>query len=302
MRKLLPFALFCLPLFTVSGFAQSRSEIDRLVYQRLREIKPKNTRTAKYSILMPKAGSPLPENLDLNIVYKIGHYAWEIGALRFGLSSKEDTVAITKLTHNSVLPFYREWTDRKEEFHVQRATIPKADFYRLLVTALMFYDADIARTPVEFMGCGSSGDGTLMFEVSGSFVGKDRDRWTRQGNGNIVGDITGRTKCGYDEVRDTLFWEVFDEYLKANVTFTNAERSEVEDLLIARLSDNPIADNYKDYFRRSLLVDLLGEFGTSKSIPALERAGEAKLEGNWQKYLREDVENSTRKIQQRARE
>lgn len=300
MKKLLPFALLCLPLFCLCGFAQSRAEIDRVVYEKLHQIKPKNTRDAKYSIVLPKSEAQLPADLRLDIVYKIGHYQWELGTLRFERSSNDETVAITKLTHSSAFDFYRQWSLGEDKSAVLRATMPKADFGRLLRTALRFYEADIVRKPMELMGCGSSGDGTFIFSLAGTVAGRNGESLSKKGNGQIVGDILHRTECGYDEVRDTLFWEVFDDYLKANVLFVELEQYLVEGLLIARLTDEPISDNYLDYFRRLLLVHLLGAFGTTKSIPALERASESNLEDTWKKHLREDAEDSTRKIQARS--
>lgn len=300
MKKLLPYALLCLPLFCLSGLAQSRAEIDRVVYEKLQQIKPKNTREAKYSIVLPKSEAKLPADHQLDIVYKIGHYQWELGALRFERSSNDEMVAITKLTHSSAFGFYREWSPGEDKSAVLRATMPKADFGWLLRTALRFYEADIVRKPLDMMGCSSSGDGTFMFNLAGTGENKNRGPLSKKGNGRIVGDILHRAECGYDEVRDTLFWEVFDNYLKANVLFVEMEQYRVEDLLLDRMNDQPIADNYLDYFRRSLLVHILGDVGTERSLPALQHAGDANLDDSWKKHLREDAENSSRKIRART--
>jgi hypothetical protein len=293
--------IFLILCVTVSVFSQSQKQIDQTVLRKLQEIKPKNTRTVQYRIVVPKKIIKLPQDMQLNIVYKLGHYKWELVALRFESKSNSDLVTVSKMLHSSAFPFYREMVPGKDEYKVQTGTLSKKEFNRLVLTAIKFYNSNIIRRPESFIGCSSSGDGLVVFNLFDRTNEPKLFLKSDKGDGSLVGGISERTECGFEEVIDTLFCEVFYDYLKDKQIFVDLEKEQAESLLTARSLEPPITDNYRDYFRQALLFELLGEFGSEKAIPVLEKiVKESKLEDEWKKNLVWDLEDATLKIKARA--
>ena len=292
------FALFGCPRYT---FAQHPASIEQQVLKRLKEIKPKDSKEHVYRIVAPLKPLILPPSLRLDLVYKIGHYRWSLVALRFERKTGEPFVDVSQTVFRSALPFWKEATEVKDSYVVRHDRLRVQEFDDLLSLAYALYKADIKSRYIgpanQFSGSitGSSSDGDILVELIDTAI---TPRIIIRDSGTLaVGDLSERVAGGFDYVRTHLFWEVFHNHfqnhpLKEEVVGSNATK-----LLIPRLNEPPISDDYRDYFRLSLYVRVLAELGEPEAIPTLQNIGQkARLKGNWSEYLKEDIGKAIEKI------
>jgi len=70
--------------------AQNSNSVRQEVINRLKKIKPPDSAKYIYKLTVPQKMPDLPENLRLDIIYKIGHYEFQYVALRFEREKGKD--------------------------------------------------------------------------------------------------------------------------------------------------------------------------------------------------------------------
>ena len=282
-------------------FAQQPASIQRQVLKRLTEIKPKDSKEHVYRIVAPLKPLSLPASLRLDLVYKIGHYRWSLVAFRFERKKGEPFVDVSQTFYRSALPFWKEATKAKDSYGVRHGRLRVQEFDDLLYLAYALYKADIES---KYIGpanrisgsiTSSSGDGDILVELIDRAI---TPRIIIRDSGTLaVGDLSERVVAGFDYVRPQLFWEVFHTHFKNHPLTEEVIGSDAAKLLIPRLNEPPISDDYTDYFRLSLYIRVLAELGEPEAVPALKNIGQkARLKGNWSEYLKEDIAEAIEKI------
>src|SRR4030095_3375929 len=104
-------------------FAQQPLSIDQQVLKRLNEVKPKNSKHWVYHIVAPPTPLRLPASLQLDLVYKIGHYRWSLVAFRFERKEEEPFVDVSQVVFQSALPFWKERIDLTDSYGVKRGKL-----------------------------------------------------------------------------------------------------------------------------------------------------------------------------------
>jgi hypothetical protein len=280
---------------------QQPDSIRRQVLKRLTAIKPKDTKERVYRIVAPLRPSRLPASLRLDLVYKIGHYQWSLVAFRFERKKDEPFVDVSQVVFRSALPFWKEAVTVTDSYGVMLGRLKVQEFDDLLSLAYALYKADIKS---EYIGpanrisgsiAGSSGDGVILAELIDT---ASTPRIIMRESGTLaVGDLSRRVIGGFDYVRLHLFWEVFHTHFRNHPPTELVVGSNAAKLLISRLSEPPISDDYKDYFRLSLYVRVLAELGEPEATTALKDISEkASLKDNWGEYLREEIGKAIERI------
>lgn len=289
-------------LLAVASFSATPQSlaIKREVAAKLKSIKPHNSEDYVYRVTLPKRLPRLPGSLRLDLIYKLGHYEWDLVALRFEKSRGARTVSVSQITHSSAFPFIKEVTHAKDTYSVKHGTISTTDFERLFTFANTLYHANIERRQIgpperyRVSYSSSSSDGTILLQVTET--GKSTPLISASGTLH-VGDLSERVISGYENVRVHLFWEVFFDFLKSHDLFADTPPEDALNSLIARLAEPPLVNDYRDYFRQSLYVEVLGEIGNEKAVSALEStARNTRLEEDWKKYLKQDISAAIEKI------
>jgi hypothetical protein len=294
--------------------AQSWSSVRSDIVKELTALKPKNTSRYVYDVRVPIRPRAIPANVRVDIVYKDGHYDFEYVALRFERLEGEPQVKISYFSYGSALAFWREYSKSKKDTYIAKlGTMPVAEFDRLLTRAFAYYDSEIAETyvppkPVKrngkwYLGGGmsgssrswSSGDGSVVVAVSS---GKDS---IIRADASLYGDdLKSRMDNGYEEIRATLFWKLFHDRVTTSVLLREIPKANIENLAIARLNEPPQANTYRDYFGQAVFVELLGEFGTAKSLETLKRVSfDSGLDPDWHEHIQRDVSDAVKKISSR---
>jgi hypothetical protein len=300
--SVLMMVMIILPGLTFTSVsAQQTASIRRDVAQRLKSIKPKDTKEYVYRVKVPVKPLRLPSSLRLDLVYKIGHYQWDLVALRFERSGGSPFVNISQVVFSSAFPFIKEDSKIKDSYSVKVGRLSVQEFDQLLSLAYTLYRSNIERKYIGtsnrngFSMTSSSGDGTIILQLtktspsSSSIISE---------SGTLhAGDFSARVTSDYEYVRVHLFWQVFHEYLKTHSILHDMDKEQAVDLLIARLKEPPMADDYKDYDRQALYVHTLGELGSARAIQTLEHiAQNTGLEENWSGFLKQDVSEAIEKI------
>lgn len=294
------------PAFASMSALQAKS-VNRQVAQRLKSIKPKNTKLWVYQVRVPLRPLELPSSLRMDLVYKIGHYSWDLVALRFERHNGSPYVDISQVVFSSAFPFIKVDMNVTDSYSVRHGKLSVKDFDRLLTLAYTLYRSDIEAEYVGSPGksygsvTGSSGDGTILLQLAK--VPPEPRSIIRESGTLHVGNLANRVEGGYESVRVHLFWEVFYEYLKTHSILNDMEREQAVDLLIERLKEPPMADDYRDFFRQTLYVETLGELGSARAIQALREAAEnSKLEEDWKTFLKRDVSEAIERINTQSKE
>jgi hypothetical protein len=321
---------FVLILLFLFGFhiasAQKTNSVRQEVINRLNKIKPPNTKNYVYKVIVPVKFSALPENLQLDFVYKIGHYEFEYVALRFEKKRNEDFVTVTRFVYGSALNFWKEYSKyaKGDAYPTEQVKLPVKDFNEMLNLAYTYYQSDIVKEYIELKTtkCRLK-DGKLTGTCFGSGIGSVSSSWS-SGDGSIAirlsdtlaksdsiinekgtlypGDLKSRSSDGYQKLRVHLFWEVFYQYFEKNNIFTALDNQTAEEIAISRLNETPFDRSYTDYYRQSLYVEILGEIGTAKALPVLKKLAKTNgLEKDWDKYLSQDAEKAIEKIKLREK-
>jgi hypothetical protein len=291
------------PTATAQRSVSNRNE----VVKKLKTIKPLDTRNYVYRILVRQKLERLPDSVRLDLVYKIGHYQWDVVALRFEQKKGEAFVSVNQILHGSAFPFWKEAAHIEDSSSVKHGQLRVQEFQRLLAIANALYHADIKEKyigPPSQMSYGrafgSSGDGTILLQLAA--MSRDTPLIIRESGTLHTGDLRQRVLSGYENVRVHLFWEVFYDYLKSHKFLTDMPADEAVNLLVSRLAEPPLVDGYRDYFRQSLYVEVLGEMGSIKTVPALESAAQnSKLEKSWKESLDQDISEAIEKIGARSK-
>jgi hypothetical protein len=77
-------------------------------------------------------------------------------------------------------------------------------------------------------------------------------------------------------------------------------KPEIESIAIARLNEPKLSDTYLDFYRQSLFIEILGEFGTAKSLETLKRISfDSGLDATWHEHIQGDVSHAVKKISSR---
>ncbi len=308
-----PILFFILVVLSPSHLlAQHSDPVAVAVLKKLNSIKPEDTDERSYVIKPAGKRRNLPQNLTLDLVYKIGHYEWDIVALRFERNKGQPIVSVTRIVYGSFLSFWKPYA-RPEYHQVNRARMTVSEFDGLLDYALRLYESRIEeeREPecvtrndgsVSCTGVGSSsismssGDGSILIGLRSS---KAKPVLTESGTLH-AGDLRERAVTGIEYVRGYLFWEVFIDALK-EYKFDPIGNKEAEDILVGRLSEPQLVADYRDYYRRSLYVKILGRLGTVAAILPLKSFSRVGLETNWIEHLNEDVVISIENIESRVK-
>jgi hypothetical protein len=285
-------------------FAQQPVSIERHVLKRLNEIKPNDTKDRVYRIVAPSKPVILPASLQLDLVYKIGHYRWSLVAFRFERKEGEPFVNVSQVFFQSALPFWKERVSITDSHGVKRGKLRLQEFDDLLSLAYALYKADITSKyigPANQLGgsiAGSSGDGDILAELIDT---SSTPRMIIRESGTLAaGDLAERVVGGFDYVRLHLFWEVFHTYFRDHPLSEELAGRDATKLLISRLNDPPISVDYRDYFRLSLYVHLLAELAEPEAIPTLISIGEnARLKDTWSEQLKEEIGVAIAKIKAR---
>jgi hypothetical protein len=200
-------------------------------------------------------------------VYKLGHYRWSLVALRFDRKEGAPFVDVSQVLFQSALPFWKEATDVKDFYWVKRDRLKVQEFDDLLSLAYALYKADIESKYIgpanRLSGSikGSSGDGDILVELLDT---TSAPRALIRDSGSLaVGDLSERVTGGFDYVRSHLFWEVFHNHSQNHPLTEEVVGPNAAKLLIPRLTEPPISDGYRDYFRLSLYVHVLAELDVS---------------------------------------
>ena len=325
MRNLkIPFLVLLLALFVLPGgqniFAQNSLRQEAI--KKLSELKPPPKKNYIYKINVPRKPLLAPENLRLDIVYKIGHYDFQYIALRFEREKNADFVNATRFIYGSALGFYTEYSlkySKGDAYVAERGKLPAADFDKLLRLAYLLYQSNIEEEFVEpkppkgsagrfgrGYGVGSvtstysSADGSIILSLLDAK--KDFRPVIKDTGTLIAGNLENRVSNGYARLRTHLFWEIFHDYLEQNKIFTALDKTAAEEIAVSRLEEQPMSNDYHDYYRQSLYVEILGEFGTTKALPILKKLSEGNsLEKDWDKYLKEDAAKAIEKIKGREK-
>ena len=294
-------ALFGCLLF---AFAQQPASIQRQVLKRLTKIKPKDSKDHVYHIVAPLNPLRLPASLRLDLVYEIGHYRWSQVAFRFERKKGEPLVDVTQVFFRSALPFWKETINAKDSYGVRHGRLRVQEFDDLLSLGYALYKADIKS---KYIGpanrcsgsiTGSSGDGVILVELIDTGI---TPRIMIRDSGTLaVGDLSERVTAGFDYVRPHLFWEVFHTHFNNHPLAEEVVGSDAAKLLVPRLNEPPISDDYRDYFRLSLYVRVLAELGEIEAIPTLNNIGQkTRLDDKWSEFLKEDIAKAIEKIKTR---
>ena len=317
MRNLkVPFLV--LALFVLAGgqniFAQN--SLRREVIKKLNELKPPNEKNYIYKIAVPTKPQMPPENLRLDIVYKIGHYEYKCIALRFEKEKNADFVNVTRFAYGSALGFYKKYSKYSESdaYIAEHGKLTAAEFNKLLSFAYLLYQSNIER---EFVapkavkrrsramltsGVGNAvsmtsslGDGSIILNLLDA---KNDFRPVIKESGTLhAGYLKKRLSNGYEDLRTHVFWEIFHNYFEKNNIFAALDKTRAGEIALSRLAEPPIINSYEDYYRQSLYVEILGEFGTIKALPILKKLSEGNsLEENWNKHLKKDAAKAIEKI------
>ena len=305
---------FLLVMTTASlCFAQSWRTIRLDIVKDLTALRPKNKAQLIYRVRVPARPRTLPQNIRVDLVYKDGHYDFGYMAVRFERRAREPLVQVSYFSFESALPFWREYSKRKEDnYQAKSGTMSVAEFDALLTRALGYYDSDIEEIyvpskPLKRNGklyyhgmpstsrTSTSGDGSIVIGV-------------RSGNDSIIkrdgslygGNLKSRMDNGYDEMRPNLFWKVFHDRLESSDILHPIPTSEIESVAIARLNEPKLSDSYRDFYRQSLFIEILGEFGTANSLETLKRLSfDSGLEPTWHENIQGDVSHAIKKISSR---
>jgi hypothetical protein len=305
------------------------------VGQRLRQIQPKDAGEYVYRVTAAEAVEKLPGDLCLDLVYKIGHHQWSLVALRLERREGRPEVAVSEVVYGSAFGFVKNFLRSTEEarliengplqpgetdspdrtlrcrdfYRVRRGTMRRSEFDRLLLRGLTLWRSSISEVyvgpPLEWRRSGrrvllsSSADGTILFRLA---EGRPNGRVILKGDGTLIaGDLAERVEGGprnYEEVRPHLFWEGFYKYLEKHPLSDEIPPDEAVPMLVARLKEPRMADGYREYYRRSLYVEVLGELGFVEAIAGLQEAArEPGIDRSWDNHLREDVEKALAKIE-----
>lgn len=315
--KLLTLVFGIIVLFNgQSILAQKESTIRKQVIQKLSEIKPPDDKKYIYKIVVPNKIEELPSNLRLDISYKIGHYEFQNVALRFEREKSQPFIKATKFAYGSSLAFLKKYA--KPDFYIsQQGKISVEDFDKLLKKAYTLYNSNIEKEYVvekpaktNKKGGVSAGYGVGGGSSSHSFSSSDGRiilnlintsnllKPIIQENGTLHADkLKDRITNGYEDLRVHLFWEVFYDYLENNQILNEIDKLIAEEIAISRLEESQTISNYTEYFRLSAYIKVLGNIGTTKAIPALEKIAKSNmLEEDWNKYLKEDALEAIRTI------
>ena len=282
-------------------FAQQPASIEQQVLTRLKEIKPTDSKEHVYRIVAPLKPLILPASLKLDLVYKIGHYKWSLVAFGFERKRGEPFVDVSQVFFRSALPFWKEAIKVPDSYGVRHGRLRVQEFDDLLSLAYGLYKGDIKSQYIgpanQLSGsiAGSSGDGDILVELIDT--AGNPGKIIRESGTLAAGDLSKRVIGGFDYVRLHLFWEVFHTHFQNHPLTEEAGGGNAAKLLISRLNEPPISDDYKDYFRLSLYVSVLAELGEPEAIPTLNLIGQkASLKDNWSEYLREEIRKAIEKI------
>jgi hypothetical protein len=303
--------------------AQNVNPARQEVLSRLKNLKPLNKKNYVYKIIVPNKTQNLPENLRLDIVYKIGHYEFKYVALRFEKLKDEDFVNVTQFVYGSALPFWKEYS-KGEIYGATQGKLAVSEFNRLMNLAFILYQSNIEKEYVEpkilktktrggrlsGIGSGSGVSGSSITMSSGD--GRIAIRLANNQANSVpiinqtgtlhAGELKERISNGYEDLRVHLFWEVFYDYFEKNNIFAKLDNTKAEEIAISRLKESPFNKSYTDYYRQALYVKILGEIGTVNSLPILKKLTENNgLEKDWNKYLSEDALQVIEKIKLREK-
>ena len=212
----------------------------------------------------------LPGRSAVDLVYKIGHYDFQYVAVRFDRRESSDTVEVTYFSYGSALDFMKKYEKTDDSFEFKRGTLSKAEFDKLVTEAVTYADANIESISVVrkirrkngtwyFSGQGggsysmSSGDGSILFGLSNLKSGER----VISDSGSLAGDLSERKENGYDFLRPNLIWKVFTDPLETKIGFVPIKPDEAERSAIERLEEAPLANDYQDYYRQALFVQIL---------------------------------------------
>ena len=300
----------------VSGqqFAKVRAEVTN----RLLKLKPKSTSRIKYELIVPAKPRKLPENLTLDVVYKEGHYDFEYVVLRFEREQTQPFVKVTRFKYGSALRFWVKHSKKYSQgdrYIAERGQIAKREFDELLARSVLYFDSQINRIDKPrtyydkrtktWHGSGiegssltvTSGDGSVTLRLCNSMSLADP---ILQGSGSLVGSVEARKDNGYDFLRENVFWEVYDDHLIISNIFSPIDDKEAEAIIIGRLSEPNMSNDYHDYYRQTALVEILGEIGTLKLIDPLNKViSNNGLEPDWNRYAAMAANEAIRKIYSR---
>lgn len=283
--------------------AQNSNSVRQEVINRLKKIKPPDTPKYIYKLTVPQKIPDLPENLRLDIIYKIGHYEFQYVALRFEREKGKDFVNVTRFIYGSALNFYKPYS-KGENYNAAEGKLTVKDFNDLLNLAYTLFQSNIEKIARRNLGYGSgsatmsSGDGSIAINLSDK---QNNAASIINETGTLhAGDLKDRISNGYEDLRVHLFWEVFYDYLEKNNIFADLEKAKAEEIAISRLKEPLLTINYRDYYRQALYVELLGEIGSEQSLPILKKLTENNgLEKDWDKYLNERAQKAIEKIRSR---
>jgi hypothetical protein len=298
------FLALLVSLFVLLGWqispAQMADSVQKKVVKKLEEIKPTDTKDFIYKIAAADKIEKLPDDLRLDIIYRIGHYEWDLVALRFEREKANPLVKVTQFRYSSTLDFYREWNNNKpDSYAAQQGQIAVKDFDRLLTLAYTLYKSDIKREETPREPCDdcplsslirippmdfSTADGLIILNLKS--VENNPQIFIKESGVLHTGDLKIRAASTFERVRAHLFWEVFNDALGKQNIFADLEKSKTEEIAISRLEEPQMINDYNDYFRQLLYILLLGETGTSKALPILEtKAKTGGLEKDWDETL-----------------
>lgn len=309
---------FCVLLFfSYNTDGQSFKAVRSEVVTRLLKLKPQNKKRVTYKLAVPRKPRELPQNLQLDLVYKIGHYEFEYVVLRFERHHERPSVDATMFSFGSALKFWTEYSKyaKGDGYIAKIGQLPNEVFDKLVEKAVLLFDSSITKIErpiikfdkrrgiVHVGGFGStsitssSGDGHVIFQISNL----DSPRKTViSDQGSLVGSLESRKSNGYDYLRANTIWEVFDAYLEKKDFLVPLENKEAEKIIINRLNEPNLTTDYADYFRQAALVKILGEIGTTDSLPTLLKViNNNGLEDSWSTYLSEIASDSILKINSR---
>jgi hypothetical protein len=305
-------ATLCALFTVISATAQDFSSIRQKVIRDLSALKPKNSQDYRFKVIVPTKPRGLPENIRLDLVYKIGHYDFEYVALRFERRSDDKCVNVTYFSYGSALDFWKEWSEKGTTYTAKQAVMPVEEFDKLMMLAVTYFDSEISSTPIIRSTRGKGGSWSYRTTFSMSYSSSDghilvntneAEKWSKpiiEGNGSLVANVKSRALNGYNYIRPNLFWNVFHDYLEKNNIFRALQTEEAERIAIARLAEPNLSTDYGDYYRQSAFVEFLGANGTRDSLPILEKVSKQNgLEKDWDKYLFDDAQAAIAKIKSR---
>jgi len=244
----------------------------------------------------------MPSDQRVDLVFKTGHYKFQYIAIRFDRRSSSHAVDVTYFSYGSALDFWKEFEKTEDSVSFKRGTLSKTEFDQLMAEAVTYADSKIEEIPVirkirrkdgtwYYSGSGgasmtmSSGDGSILFGLSNP---KNGERLISD-PGSLVGDLTVRKENGYDFLRPNLIWKVFTDPLETKIDFVPLRPNEAEESAIERLQETPLSNDYNDYYRQALFVQILARVGSDHSIPVLKKISSSNgLEPNWNKYLSDE--------------